>query len=42
MEKASTYVGLDVHKQDVVVALLRTGQDEVLEWKVSNQEPEEY
>ena len=38
MEKVSTYVGLDVHKQDVVVALLRTGQDEVLEWKVLNDD----
>ena len=37
MEKVSTYVGLDVHQRDIVVAMLRAGQDEVLEWKVSNE-----
>ena len=29
MEKVSTHVGLDVHKRDIVVALLRAGQDDV-------------
>ena len=26
MEKVSTYVGLDVHKRDIVVAVLRAGE----------------
>ncbi len=38
MEKVSTHVGLDVHKRDIVVALLRAGQDEVVEWKVPNED----
>ncbi len=38
MEKVSTHVGLDVHKRDIVVALLKAGQEEVVEWKVLNEE----
>lgn len=37
MSKASTFVGLDVHKSSIVVALLRAGQDTPLEWKVANE-----
>ena len=37
MSKASTFVGLDVHKNSIVVALLRPGQNAPLEWKVSNE-----
>ena len=37
MEKASTYVGLDVHKKQIVVALLRPGADRPVEWKLSNE-----
>ena len=37
MGKASTFVGLDVHKSSIVVALLRPGQREPLEWKVANE-----
>ena len=38
MENVSTYVGLDVHKRDIVVAVLRADRGEVLEWKVSNED----
>lgn len=38
MEKTSTYVGLDVHQRDIVVAVLKAGEDEVLEWKVANED----
>lgn len=38
MENVSTYVGLDVHKQDIVVAVLRADRDEVVEWKVANED----
>lgn len=37
MSKASTFVGLDVHKNTIVVALLRPGQDTPLEWKLANE-----
>lgn len=31
-----TYVGLDVHKRDVVVAMLVPGRDELVEWREAN------
>ena len=37
MSKASTFVGLDVHKNTIVVALLRPGQNAPLEWKLANE-----
>ena len=37
MSKASTFVGLDVHKSSIVVALLRAGESTPLEWKVANE-----
>jgi len=37
MSEASTFVGLDVHKSSIVVALLRPGQDAPLEWKIANE-----
>ena len=37
MAKASTFVGLDVHKNSIVIALLRPGQATPLEWKVRNE-----
>jgi transposase len=37
MSKASTFVGLDVHKNSIVVALLRPGQDTAVEWKLANE-----
>ena len=37
MSKPSTFVGLDVHKNSIVIALLRPGQNTPLEWKVSNE-----
>src|SRR5690349_14173971 len=37
MGKASTFVGLDVHKNSIVIALLRPGQATPLEWKVRNE-----
>lgn len=37
MSKPSTFVGLDVHKNSIVIALLRPGQNEPLEWKISNE-----
>ena len=37
MSKASTFVGLDVHKSSIVVALLRPGESTPLEWKVANE-----
>jgi len=37
MSKASTFVGLDVHKSSIVIALLRPGQAAPLEWKVANE-----
>lgn len=36
MEKASTYVGLDVHKDEIVVSMLVGGGSEALEWKVAH------
>ena len=37
MSKASTFVGLDVHKNTIVVALLPPGQNTPLEWKLANE-----
>ena len=39
MEERTTYVGLDVHKKMINVALLRPGTREPLTWEVP-QEPE--
>ncbi|MBK8165158.1 MAG: transposase [bacterium] len=32
-----TYVGLDVHKRTIAVAMLQTGAGEVLQWEVANE-----
>lgn len=37
MSNPSTFVGLDVHKNSIVVALLRPGQSTPLEWKIANE-----
>lgn len=37
MSKASTFVGLDVHKNSIAVALLRGGESTPHEWKVVNE-----
>ena len=37
MSKPSTFVGLDVHKNSIVVALLRPGERTPLEWKIANE-----
>ena len=34
---ATTYVGLDVHKKDIVVAMLLPGETSPLEWKLRNE-----
>ena len=36
MEKASTYMGLDVHKKQIAVALLRPESSQVVEWKLGS------
>ena len=36
MEKASTYVGLDVHKDEIVVSMLIGGGSEAIEWKAAH------
>lgn len=36
MKEVTTYVGLDVHQREIVVAVLQVSGSEVLEWKVSN------
>jgi transposase len=36
MQEASTFVGLDVHKNSICIALLRSGQATPLEWSVVN------
>ena len=33
----TTYVGLDVHKKDIVVAMLPAGETEPVEWKLVNE-----
>jgi transposase len=37
MDERSTHVGLDVHKKQIVVALLRPGSSEAVEWKIANE-----
>ncbi len=37
MSKPSTFVGLDVHKSSIAIALLRPGQSAPLEWQVANE-----
>lgn len=37
MKNHTTYVGLDVHKKDIVVAMLLAGETEPVEWKLSNE-----
>ena len=36
MEKGTTFVGLDVHKEAINVAMLRPGETRPVEWQVSN------
>jgi hypothetical protein len=37
MSKPSTFVGLDVHKATISVALLAPGRNTPLEWRVANE-----
>jgi transposase len=37
MKERSTHVGLDVHKKQIAVALLRPGDSEPVEWKSANE-----
>jgi transposase len=37
MEKATTYVGLDVHKKDIAVAMLEAGSGKPVEWTEANE-----
>lgn len=37
VSQPSTYVGLDVHKKDIVVAMLLPGLTEPIEWRSANQ-----
>lgn len=37
MEKGTTYVGMDVHKKDIVVAMLAPGAREAVTWKLVNE-----
>ena len=37
MIESTTYVGMDVHKKEIVVALLRPGVEEPIEWKLPNE-----
>ena len=37
MFESSTHVGLDVHKNEIVVALLRPGEREPVQWRVVNE-----
>ena len=36
MEKGTTFVGLDVHKEAINVAMLGPGETRPVEWQVSN------
>ena len=36
MEKGTTFVGLDVHKEAIDVAMLQPGETRPVEWQVSN------
>lgn len=37
MREASTFVGMDVHKKDIAVALLSPGSRDPLEWRVAHE-----
>ncbi len=37
MREASTFVGLDVHKKDIAVAVLIPGSGARLEWRVAHE-----
>ena len=37
MGEPSTFVGLDVHRKDIAVAMLVTGPEGLLEWRVANE-----
>jgi transposase len=39
MREPTTFVGLDVHKQDIVVAMLTPDAKDPLEWRVANETP---
>ena len=37
MSEISTWVGMDVHKKDIVVSMLRPGVKESTTWRVANE-----
>jgi len=37
MNEGITYVGMDVHKKDIAVAMLLPGKDSPIQWKVANE-----
>ncbi len=37
MSQSSTHVGLDVHKKQIVVALVRPEASEAVEWRIANE-----
>lgn len=37
MYENTTHVGMDMHKKEIVVAMLLPGQDEPIEWKLRNE-----
>jgi len=37
MGEPITFVGLDVHRKDIAVAMLVTGPEGPLEWRVANE-----
>ena len=37
MIQINTHVGLDVHKKDIVVAMLKLGETEAIEWRARNE-----
>ncbi len=37
MEQASTWVGMDVHKERIAVAVVRGSADRAVEWEVVNE-----
>lgn len=37
MNEGITYVGMDVHKKDISVAMLLPGKDSPVQWKVANE-----
>ena len=38
MKDSITYVGLDVHKQSINVAMLLPGRSDAVSWQVENEE----